>query len=356
MRGQVITSTEKQFLYHDSFNRGTVEVPSMVQACIGLSSQAKDVYANIYRHVFERGKSAFPSVYLLAMQCGCSVNSVTNYIQELHDKGLIEKVSQGRGKSNLYYIRDLHEVNLLHVSEMLYIIMHELKGYGWDKLVQARNKMLKFMDKEGYSIEGVVVSDESKQMLKHLLITIMEGGALEVGLLPKNVKYIPKTEVVEQEPQVSKTQDDFKPKRTTALAGINKNHWRIKEVDDWEVAQFKEYYYDKYLDTLGHVHPRNERKHAGMIRRVLKNLEGDRHALKKYIDAVFEIGYDNLSLDLFSSSHRLSEIQSYIANGTKPFYIEKNKSRDKTADVVPVNQGNKLDKEGLDKLLRGDRP
>ncbi|UQZ45602.1 hypothetical protein C2H92_01975 [Bacillus halotolerans] len=47
-------------------------------------------------------------------------------------------------------------------------------------------------------------------------------------------------------------------------------------VSNWGVEQFKEYYYDKYLDKTGHAHPRNIKKHTGMMRNVIRNTKTQR--------------------------------------------------------------------------------
>lgn len=353
VKGKVQVSDEQKFVYHDSFNKGHTQIPSMIATCVGLSNNAKSVYMFISRHVFEKGQSAFPSVHRIAFACDCSVKSAINYVDELVDKGFICKEHRGKGLSNIYYINECKDVPLLRVSEMFWEIVSDLqRKFNWKQLFPSKDKVLKFMSKVGYDIQDIEVNEESKESLKQLLIHVIKGGELEVGLLPKNKKFIadispttPKQQGVSDRPKA--------PQKRGSDLGVVKSHWRMLDVSEWDVKQFKEYFYDKYLDVVEHVHPRNEKKHTGQLRRVLQNLQGDKDTLKEYIDKSFEIGYDVVTLDYFCSANRIGEVQAYITTGKKPFYLTKGKSQ---ADPTP--QESKTEYKGLsvdkfNKLLDG---
>lgn len=365
MADKVALSEEKKFMYHDAFNKGHIQTPSMVETCIGLSNHAKTVYSNILNHIYEKGHSAFPSTYRLAVSCSCSINSVIAYIEELVDKGFISKESGGRGRSNHYHVKDCHEIPLLKVSEVFWKSMSSLVNlYGWKKMLPAKEKVLKYMDKQGYRLQDMETDSESEMQLTNLLKVVLKGGQIELGLLPKNMKFQkPQKEIVaaiETKPskvmdvQISGTKKDVSPIVSRNLSvGVDKNHWRLLDVEKWNIQQFKMYFYDKYIDIMGQPHPSNDKRHTGSLRNVLKNLDGNKELLKKYIDSYFEIGYDNLSLDYFSSATRLGEIQAFITNGAIPFYLKK-KSRgriikDFEKDNVPKANG----KDVMNKLLGG---
>lgn len=368
MRKTVTVSEEKGFIYHSSFNKGHVQIPNMVNKCIGLSSDAKIFYSNILCHVYEKGQTVFPSIYRLAVAGNCTLNSAVNYVNELVDKGFVIKEQRGLGMNNVYHIKECHEVPLLHVSEMVWEVLSDLSHqYGWKKVIQAKDKFLKYLSSNAYRLQDVTADSESKEKLKVLLEHILKGGNVELSLLPKiinvqrkNVKRIesapPQPPVVEsiEEPEL-KSKPKKRPNKAVAGVGVDSRHWKVLNVSEWTSRQFKEYYYDKYLDTVGHPHPSNHVKHMGIINRVLKNLNNDKELLKRYIDAVFEIGYENLSIESFSSATRLGEIQTYLVNGTKPFYIKKKQqSFDNVEDVVvDVHQG-LSQREKLNKLLGGD--
>lgn len=362
MSNKVIVSDEKQFVHRESFNKGYVQTPSMVENCLGLSNHAKTVYSNILNHIYEKGHYAFPSTYKLAMSSSCSVNSVVSYINELVDKEFIDKESRGRGRSNHYHVRDVHEVPLLLVSEMFWKCMSKLTHvYGWKKILPAKEKILNFLEDNGYRLQDMETDEMAMEQLMELLKHVLKGGTLEVGLLPRNMKFqkpstTPQPSAVkEQVKEVKKeiSQEFVKPKRSVSV-GMKKNHWALMSVNEWDVEQFKEYYYDKYLDKTGQPHPRNIKKHTGIMRRIVKNMGGKNELLKGYIDNVFEIGYDNPTLD-YLSTNRIGEIQTFIVSGKKPFYLEKKEPKKREVESVLVAPAETLSSdEMLKKMLGGN--
>lgn len=355
MPDKVIISDEKQFVHRDAFNKGYVQIPSMVENCIGLSNHAKTVYSNILNHVYEKGHAAFPSTYRLAIACSCSVNSVINYINELVDKGFIEKESRGRGKSNFYYVREVHEVPLLRVSEMFWKCMSKLTHtYGWKDIMQAKEKILKFMGEIGYVLQDMETDEESMSQLTELLKYTMKGGTIEVGLLPKNMKFQKSVDKGPSKSNISTAHNGHKTKKTvrTVPVGIKNNHWALMDLSEWGVEQFKEYYYDKYLNVTEQPHPRNIKKHTGIMRRLVNSVDGKNELLKQYIDSVFEIGYDNMTLDYMSAT-RVGEIQTFISTGKRPFYLENKNPKERVVDDVLVKPTNISSDDMLKRMLGG---
>lgn len=349
-------SEENSFIFHESFNKGHVRTPTMVNNCIGLSNNAKAVYASILNHVFERGHAAFPSIYRLAIACSCSVNSVTSYVNELTEKGLIDKIPQGRGRSNVYFIRDCIDVPLLKISEILWKVMSDLtKLYSWKNILSSKEDIIKYMNKNKYKLHHVVIDDKTATEFNELFLHVLKGGKLDVGLLPRNAKFQQKQEVTKEVTVPNKVKSTDKSSNTSRSVkyGMDTNHWKMKDVSEWKVPQFKDYYYDLYFDVVGQPHPKNKAKHTGLVRRVLKNLNNDNALLKQYIDKSFEIEYENRTLDYFSSSNRLGEIQTYISTGQKPFYIRRKPS--KQEDIIPEEKKTKMaSKDLFDKVLGGD--
>jgi predicted transcriptional regulator len=359
---KVIVSDEKQFVHRDSFNRGYVQTPSMVENCLGLSNDAKTVYSNILNHIYEKGHYAFPSTYKLAISSSCSVNSVVAYINELVEKGLIDKESRGRGRSNHYHVLDVHEVPLLLVSEMFWKSMSKLtNAYGWKRLLPAKEKILKFMEDNNYRLQDMETDENAMEQLSELLKHVLKGGTLEVGLLPRNMKFQKPKPVVETPQPSTVTKQEIKqevktkpvkPQRSVSV-GMKQNHWALMDISTWDVEQFKEYYYDKYLDMTGQPHPRNIKKHTGIMRRIVKGIGGKNELLRGYIDSLFEIGYDNVTLD-YLSSNRLGEVQTFTVSGKKPFYLVKKEPKKREVDSVLVQPTETLSSEEmLNKMLGG---
>ncbi|MCP8973116.1 helix-turn-helix domain-containing protein [Bacillus licheniformis] len=354
LNNQTNIPDEKQFVYRDSFNKGHIQTPSMVENCLGLSNHAKTVYSNILNHIYEKGHQAFPSTYKLAISSSCSVNSVVTYINELVDKGFIVKESRGRGRSNHYYVREVQEVPLLRVSEMFWKCMSQLTHvYGWKKILPAKEKILKFMAENNYQLQDMNTDEKAKKQLIELLKHVLKGGNPEVGLLPKNMKYqkpTAKNQSSEGENETPKKRPQVQ--KRSALLGVDKKHWGFMDVSEWDVQQFKEYYYDKYLDNTDQPHPRNNKKHTGMMRHIVSSMNGENELLKKYIDCVFEIGYDNVTLD-YLSTNRLGEIQTFITSGKKPFYLEKKLSKKQPVDNLLVKPKEKLSSDEMIKKMLG---
>lgn len=339
---KAIISAEKQFLFRDSHNRGYVQIPRMIVSCLCLSEQAKMVYTAISLFVYEQGRSAFPSVHRMSTMCGMSAKSIVKYIKELEDKGFIEKVRRGNGMTNDYYIVDLHEVRALQVSEMVWKvfgnIVDESKENVWEQLDCAWKKYMKYASESGLDITSIEVSEETMELIKKDLLAIMEGGEPEMIRVLK---------------VANKTRTAGDSAAPTDKGGRT---FTDRHESEWRLADFRRYFYQKYRERTGLSHVEVEKVHAGIMSRILKQLDDDKTMLKRYIDAFFEIGYDNPSLEVFGTSGRFAEIATYIKDGKKPFYVEV-KSRagqSKAQNVTTEQQHRGIDEDEFIKRLKGE--
>jgi len=339
---QILLSPEKQFIHGDSFHRGFVQVPRMIVACIGLSAQAKVVYNYLSNYVYEHGRSAFPSVHRIAIACNMTTKSVVKYIRELVDKGFILKVRRGQGKSNDYYLKDAHEIHALRVSEMLWTaldsVIRRVPKCKWDKLHEAFNYLIKTVEQK-MPLHNLNCSDESMKGIEDDLVAIIEGGAPTLAFIPRV-----KSKTPTAQPSVAPTNKKGK-----------KEHYLKRDESTWGTDDFRDYFYRKYFDLTGSAHPVTDTVHRSIIVRALRQLDESKHELRKYIDAFFDIGYDNKSLEWFGTSGRLSEISLFIREGKRPFYIEKKSSyKPKRESSEPQQEYRGMDPNEFIKRLRGE--
>lgn len=304
---QALISAEKQFLYRDSFNRGFIQLPRMTAACLCLSAQARTVYNAISMFIYEHGRSAFPSIHRIATTCDMSAKSVIKYIKELEDKGFIKKVRRGSRMTNDYYVMDVHEVQSLRISEMIWKVLdgiaRDMGEHSWEQIDGAWKKLQSYAKETKTNLTSLECNEEVSNRLRDELMNIMKGGN------PTLVHVL----------RVS---------NKTKTAGVDKapinregKTYKDRHESEWKTDNFKNYFYEKYRELTGMSHPEVETVHRTIIKRALKQLDGDKFELRKHIDAFFEIGYDNLSLEQFGTSGRMAEIALYMREGKKPFYV-----------------------------------
>lgn len=321
---QALISAEKQFLFRDAYNRGYIQLPRMVAACLCLSEQAKMVYLAISLFIYEQGRTAFPSIHRMGTMCGMSAKSIIKYIKELEDKNFIEKVRRGNGLTNDYAIKDLHEVKALQVSEMIWkamdSIVDESKDNVWEHLDSAWKKYLRYANEHKINLTSIECSDESMELIKQDLQAIMEGR--EPSMIHV-LKVAGKTRTAGTvTPQTDREGKSYKDRHES----------------EWRLVDFRNYFYEKYQEKTSMTHANVEKVHTGIMSRLLKQLDGDKTALKEYIDAFFEIGYDNPSMETFGTSGRFAEISLYLKEGKKPFYIGKKSATERKAQEAKAEQ------------------
>jgi len=348
---QIVLSAEKHFIHYDSFNKGFVQVPRMVKKCIGLSLQAKGVYDYIATFVYEHGRSAFPSIHNIAVGCGISASSAVKYIDELVRKGFIKRVRRGRGMTNDYYIVDVDQVDLLRVSEMMWegfsYLLNESKGRRWEQLEEAMKIVTAQIKSEGYEIYQLEATEEFKEAFLHNLKSAMEGEKLEpMAFIPKKPK------------SVTATAQPSAPQERTVL-GKNSVPYMDRDEDTWNVTNFVDFFYKKFLEATGQKHSGSLGMHQGIMKRSLKQMEGEsKHELRRYINAFFEMGYDIKTIEWFGRNGRVGEVRQYLSDGTKPFYLTdkyKNESSQKVDVENATQERTGLSLEALDRLLGGEQ-
>jgi hypothetical protein len=183
-------------------------------------------------------------------------------------------------------------------------------------------------------------------------------GDEEMGILSRKPKKIVVPTSPSPHTSIAEKKNSNKTKKAIISREEKAKTWKNTDINEWNVAMFRQYFYDKYLDRMEMPHP-SLVKHKGMMNNALKALGGDNELLKKHIDAFFEIGYDNLTLDFFCSSARLGEIQTFLASGKKPFYLEKKNQTQAVDRYRAFEEGQKEQKqkateEDLKRLFGGN--
>ncbi|MWV43077.1 hypothetical protein GRF59_05490 [Paenibacillus sp. HJL G12] len=173
-KGQLIINSEKRFVYHESVNRGHVQLPRMVINCLGLSSVAKIVYGIISGYIFEHGKTAFPSVARIAMGCNCTKKTTIKYIDELVEKGFIIKERNGKRRTNNYYLVDADKVQHLQVSEMFWGIItgvyRDIETSLYEDIYNGVIDILENISESNIDFKDIPVNPTTKAHVRNILI------------------------------------------------------------------------------------------------------------------------------------------------------------------------------------------
>ena len=83
---------------------GFTQVPNFILKMSELTVGAKVVYA-MFLHYAWNNESCFPGQDRLAEDIGMSRASVTNFVRELEEAGLVGITRRGQGRTNLYNIK-----------------------------------------------------------------------------------------------------------------------------------------------------------------------------------------------------------------------------------------------------------
>lgn len=337
-KGQVIVSSEKQFVYHDSVNRGHVQLPQMVVKCRNLTDTAKIVYGVISGYVYEYGRTAFPSVARIAMCSNCSKKTAIKYIDELVDKGFILKERHGNGRTNTYQLIDVDKITHLHVSEMFWravnAVYKEVESYYYEAVYEGVMELNAAMEKEGTVFNTIPVINETETSIREYLIKYVRKEDEVMFIPPNRNKTKPDTATPTQSSENSLGGDA--KKAGISIVGISRKSLP-DELNKWKNRNFVQYFYKKYLDVIGKHHEETRSKHGGMVGTVLRKTDNDREAVKNLIDAFFEMGYDNPTLEQFCTSGRKAEVTLYVETGKKPYYLT---VRDKKEIIDNAKQEN----------------
>lgn len=352
-KGQVIVSSEKQFVYHDSTNRGHVQLPRMLINCLKLSATAKIVYGVISGYVYEQGRKAFPSTSRIAMYAGISKKTAIKYIDELVDKGFILKKRHGNRRTNDYYLLDADKVNHLKVSEMFHSAFKTaLQGTpdsGTEGLFILMDEILGSI--EDLDFKEVPVDEKTEQALIATLVREAREDEDKGMFKPPNKSApIPEAGVENSGKPLG---GSVKKAGLAVSAGITRG--QEEDVTLWKTDRFLDHFYGLFARATGRSHEVSKSKHRGMMARFVRNFEDDRPMAKKYIEAFFEIGYDNQSLEMFSTSGRMEELSIYLQTGKKPFYLDNNKKKKPSAAEVPEQSTSYMSPEDFLQRIKGGK-
>ncbi|MFF2889510.1 helix-turn-helix domain-containing protein [Paenibacillus sp. NPDC057967] len=354
-RGRVIVSSEKQFIYRDSENRGHVQLPNMVISCLELSDTAKIAYGVISKYVFENGREAFPAVSRIAMACNCTKKTAIKYIDELCEKGFILKERNGNRRTNTYYLMDVDKVDHLHVSEMFWRAVNDVyKAVEVCHYEEAYESFVKMLDKlkaEGVVFKEIPVCRDTETQIREALLNRVKKDSNYLFYPPIRGKTKPDTE--RQQALNANPKNALGSsigKAGNFLGGVSRYNLP-DEVDKWKNDHFVTYFYEKYIDTTGNTHEAARSKHRGMIGRIIKNAEGNKEQVKRNIDAFFEMGYDLHTMERFCTSGRAAEIELYIKTGKKPFHITTQDNKSMVEFAVQQNKG--MSSEDFLKRIKG---
>jgi DNA-binding transcriptional ArsR family regulator len=95
--------------------RGFTIVPNLLFIFKGLSHGARLTYVLLLKYAWQEG-SCFPGVDRLAEDLGVERKSVMRYTRELRNRGLIHIKRRGFGKTNVYRISRLKNVDILKLK------------------------------------------------------------------------------------------------------------------------------------------------------------------------------------------------------------------------------------------------
>ncbi|WP_053061559.1 helix-turn-helix domain-containing protein [Paenibacillus sp. VT-400] len=339
----VILSKERECIYQDSGNRGHIQIPNMVISCLDLSDTSKIAYGVISKYVCENGREAFPAVSRIAMACNCTKKTVIKYIKELCDKKFILKDRNGNRKTNTYYLMSIDKIEHLHVSEMFWRAVNEVyknvEACLYEEVYNSFIKMLENIVAEGIVFREIPVNVETEGYIRETLLKgiLKNADGMYKPLDLEKVK--PKTF---DQPMMKNTTDKF-------LNGTIKIHETIlmdtnrfvlpDDVEKWNMDNFVQYFYEQFINATGRTHESTRSKHRGMFRRIVDKTNNDKILVKKRIQAFFQIGYDNQSLEWFCTSGRAVEIDLFITQGKRPFYIITKEKKSTTETQLQIKSG-----------------
>ncbi|WP_315792911.1 helix-turn-helix domain-containing protein [Paenibacillus sp. BIC5C1] len=354
-KGQVIVSSEKQFVYRDSENRGHVQLPNMVVSCLELSDTSKIAYGVISKYVFENGREAFPAVSRIAMACNCTKKTAIKYIDELCEKGFILKERNGNRKTNSYYLMDIDKIDHLHVSEMFWwtvnSVYKEVEVCLYEDVYECFIKMLEKLNKEGIIFREIPVDAETESHIRETLLSRVKKEGDDMFNPPYARKAKPD---ISDQPATKEVMRNVLGGTVEKAGNLGEGKSRFSlpdDIDRWKNDNFVQYFYEKFIDATGRTHETARSKHRGMIGRLLKKVDGNKALIKLRINAFFEIGYDNQSLEWFCTSGRAAEIDLFVEKGKKPFYIAAQEKKEMVETTVQTKSG--MSAEDFLKRIKG---
>ncbi len=114
-----MTSDERDTIIvkEPGFKDGFTMIPNIILTTPHLTHGAKLCYAMLLKYAWGEGR-CFPGQETLAKDLGVERLSVVRYLKELKEKGAVDVVRRGLGKTNVYIIEQLSDVSFLQHQDV----------------------------------------------------------------------------------------------------------------------------------------------------------------------------------------------------------------------------------------------
>jgi len=358
-----LCNKENDFIFHYGVNKGVKNAISKVWRCLFISIGAKSVYQNLCLYAYGDKRNCYPSIQRIALDLDCDTKSVIKYLDELIDAGLIQKIKDEFHQKNSYCLIELHEVNILKHSEMVYSFMPSttreiaefkkvLKDYKKSELFEMVSKS-EYPEKYYHAICSWFSKVEELTNELEELDPVEAGSADNVEDTNETSTNIPSTpnpiqkrlalaKVVPQEYDEVVNIENPKPKRKTRLT------YKDKPVNDWSCKDFLQYYNNRYEEMFGCRYGGGRAEEA-MIKTLIYSKQNNNH-IKKQMDVflshsdVFEV----LSIQNFVFSKNQALLDSYVRDGKFPAYIRKKRAEPKQNIIEQDTDNLEIIEEGSD--------
>lgn len=320
-------SSEKEFLTQFGVNFGFTQVHSKVDRCYFLSSDAKALYHNLNQYAYNGSKECFPSQALLRAELGWSKNSVTKYVKELREKGLISTI-RNTGRPLMYLIEELHKVPVIAHSEIVHEVRKEL--FGADEREVFTNALEVYKVSDEFKITSSVDNPLDYRELVYQWFVRFKGE-------PESQEVV---EVIEEAPKplaprsrqvtvvntegVEKVGDPTKPEKGKKK-GVSKNPGEAP-VEDWNTNHFRTYFIRQYQNKYHNTYSWTEEDQKTMGRVV--GSKEDNNTLKESIDRFFSIDqFSPKTVRLFGSTNTQAVLDEFSRTGKLPWYMTKDEEK-----------------------------
>lgn len=313
-------SSENDFIYRKGINTGHTLSYNKVNRCLFLSSDARQLYINICSYAYGDKRECFPSQTRLRTQLGWSKQTLTNYIQELKEAGLIETTKRA-GKPTLYYLRELHRIPVLIHSEIVYDIEKSFVNEElFNKAVAEYKKSSLF--KEVSKADNPI---EYLEKICEWFNSFLDGDVKETRVTmnveeSKPRHNLPKTFKIEGEMRrEANPEKNKKPKK-------DKDPYKVP-VEEWNVHHFMKYFETEYHSRFK-VPYLTVTDDWGALSRLLEKRADSKEVLKKHIDNFLSLDFFEVkTLKNFTSSYIQTILDVYLNTGKLPSYKNKEKTK-----------------------------
>lgn len=291
-----LASTEQEFIYRYGVNRGHSLSFSKVNRCLFLSSQAKQLYANLCDYVFEGKNDCYPSQATLRLGLGWSKGTLNTYLTELREVGLVTCEQQGAGKPLRYVLNELCNVICIRHSEMVYSLRPSTSA----EIEKFHSKVNDYRQTELF-----------KEMQQSPDLDRIKSWFSTPDELPH-----------------SNTLPTVIPVSAEAVEEVQKQRRKRKSfkdipVEEWGTNHLCDYFGSLYQEELGVPYMVTVADRA-CIKRLLQAKTPE--ILQEHIENFIQLDFfDAKNIKGFSSSYCQSVLDQYLVNGTLPSYRKKPK-------------------------------